>query len=441
MHISSPIKRQKLRLWLSFVAGVLANALLGPSEIFYIYANELQVIFNANKKQVEMFASIQIIGNGIGFVLCTFTDSLNPMCLLVVGFVFTMIGPTVLLMAILDQHMTNNYFIMFGFLCNGLSDSIQIIISQKIIAKNFSSSYRGIIMAIMGESISIGMLLFSIVYYIIPPKNHRFQQLMIFLFFFSVFVYIFCLLFLREVHLETVYTNILPEDDTHDPSLISVEVHPTEVILKNTFLQIVKDPNYQLLAWLSTLAFATGSVLQTNLTVLTQVSGLSRFDSYIFSFVPVFSSIGGIVVGILSDKLRLSLTRIPFLLFSCTLQTLCSFINMFFVQNLAFIVLSVVLTGMSLGALYALISCIVSEMFHIDNYNRNYGMIKGAHAVIALLLQYLFGVFYDDNVSDSKLFCRGLRCTKMGYTMNTIISLIPVLLCLILLKRTALKIT
>ncbi|CAG2201417.1 unnamed protein product [Mytilus edulis] len=190
MHISSPIKRQKLRLWLSFVAGVLANALLGPSEIFYIYANELQVIFNANKKQVEMFASIQIIGNGIGFVLCTFTDSLNPMCLLVVGFVFTMIGPTVLLVAILDQHMTNNYFIMFGFLCN--------------------------------------------------------------------------------VHLETVYTNILPEDDTHDPS---VEVHPTEVILKKTFLQIVKDPNYQLLAWLSTLAFATGSVLQTNLTVLTQVSG------------------------------------------------------------------------------------------------------------------------------------------------------------------------
>ena len=296
-------------------------------------------------------------------------------------------------------------------------------------------------MAIMGESISIGMLLFSVVYYIIPPKNHRFQQLMIFLFFFSVFVYIFCFVFLREVPSETVYTNILPEDDTHDPSLISVEVHPTEVILKKTFLQIVKDPNYQLLAWLSTLAFATGSVLQTNLTVLTQVSGLSRFDSYIFIFVPVFSSIGGIVVGILSDKLRLSLTRIPFLLFSCMLHTLCSFINMFFVQNLAFIVLSVVLTGTSLGALYALISCIVSEMFHIDNYNRNYGMVKGAHAVIALLLQYLFGVFYDDNVSDSKLFCRGLRCTKMGYTMNTIISLIPVLLCLILLKRTALKIT
>ena len=51
MNISSPIKSQKLRLWLSFVAGVLANALLGPSEIFYIYANELQVIFNVNKKQ------------------------------------------------------------------------------------------------------------------------------------------------------------------------------------------------------------------------------------------------------------------------------------------------------------------------------------------------------------------------------------------------------
>ncbi|VDI50521.1 Hypothetical predicted protein [Mytilus galloprovincialis] len=119
MHISSLIKNQKLRLWLSFVAGVIANALLGPSEIFYVYANELQVIFNVNKKQVEMFASIQTIGNGIGFVLCTFTDSLNPMCLLVVGFVFTLIGPTVLWVATLNLHMTNSYFIMFGFLCNG----------------------------------------------------------------------------------------------------------------------------------------------------------------------------------------------------------------------------------------------------------------------------------------------------------------------------------
>ncbi|CAC5360925.1 unnamed protein product [Mytilus coruscus] len=170
MHISSPIKSHKLRLWLSFVAGVLANALLGPSEIFYIYANELQVIFNINKKQVEMFASIQTIGNGIGFVLCTFTDSLNPMCFLVVGFLFTLIGPAVLWVATLDKHMTNSYFIMFGFLCNGLSDSIQIIISQKIVAKNFSSSNRGIIMAVLSESICIGMLLFSVVYYIIPTQ-------------------------------------------------------------------------------------------------------------------------------------------------------------------------------------------------------------------------------------------------------------------------------
>ncbi|CAG2198035.1 unnamed protein product [Mytilus edulis] len=373
MNISSPIKSQKLRLWLSFVAGVLANMLLGPSDIFYVYANEVQVIFNINKKQ-------------------------------------------------------------------GLSDSIQIIISQKIVAKNFSSAYRGIIMAIMGESISIGMLLFSVVYYIIPLKNHRFQQLMIFLFFFSVFVYIFCFLFLREVHLETDYTNILP-DDTHDPILMSEEVHPTDVILKKTFLQIVKDPNYQLLAWLSTLAFATGSVLKNNLTVLSQVSGLSNFDSKMVIYGPVFSSIGGIVIGLLSDKLRQSLTRLPFLLLSCLLQTLCSFINMFFVQNLAFIVLSVVLTGLSLGSLYVLVSSIVSEMFHIDNYNRNYGIIKGGHAVATLLLQYIFGAFYDDNVSDSKLFCRGLHCTETGYTMNTIVSLIPVLLCVILLKRNALKLT
>lgn len=51
MHVYLPVKSHKLRLWLSFVAGVLANALLGPSEIFYIYANELQDIFNINKKQ------------------------------------------------------------------------------------------------------------------------------------------------------------------------------------------------------------------------------------------------------------------------------------------------------------------------------------------------------------------------------------------------------
>lgn len=389
MHLSSLFKSQTLKLWLSFVAGVLANALLGPSEIFYIYANELQVIFDINKKQVEMFASIQTIGNGIGFMLCTFTDSLNPMCFLVVGFVFTLIGPTVLWVATLDQHMTNTYFIMFGFLCNGLSDSIQIIISQKIVAKNFSSSNRGIIMAVMGESISIGMLLFSVIYYNIPSKKHRFQQLMIFLFFFSVFVYIFCFLFLREVHSETDYTNILPEDDSHEHSLTRLDVHSKDIIFKKTFLQIIKDPNYQLLAWLSTLAFATGSVLKTNLTVLSQVSGLSRFDSYIFIYVPVFSSSSGIIVGLLSDKLRQSITRLPFLLFSCVLQTLCSFSNMILVQSKAFIVLSVVLTGTSLGSLYALVSSVVSEMFHIDNYNRNYGMIKGAHAVTTLLFQYL----------------------------------------------------
>ncbi|CAC5360872.1 unnamed protein product [Mytilus coruscus] len=374
MHLSSLFKSQTLKLWLSFVAGVLANALLGPSEIFYIYANELQVIFDINKKQ-------------------------------------------------------------------GLSDSIQIIISQKIVAKNFSSSNRGIIMAVMGESISIGMLLFSVIYYSIPSKKHRFQQLMIFLFFFSVFVYIFCFLFLREVHSETDYTNILPEDDSHEHSLTRLDVHSKDIIFKKTFLQIIKDPNYQLLAWLSTLAFATGSVLKTNLTVLSQVSGLSRFDSYIFIYVPVFSSSSGIIVGLLSDKLRQSITRLPFLLFSCVLQTLCSFSNIIIVQSKAFIVLSVVLTGTSLGSLYALVSSVVSEMFHIDNYNRNYGMIKGAHAVTTLLFQYLFGLFYDDNVSDFKLFCRGLHCTEMGYMMNTIISLIPVLLCVCLLKRTALKIT
>ncbi|CAG2226484.1 unnamed protein product [Mytilus edulis] len=295
MNISSPIKSQKLRLWLSFVAGVLANALLGPSEIFYIYANELQVIFNVNKKQ--------------------------------------------------------------------------------------------------------------------------------------------------EVHSQTDYTNILHEDDNPEPNVSSLNEHSKDVILKKTFMQIIKDPNYQLLAWLSTLAFATGSVLKTNLTVLSQVSGLSSFDSYIFIYVPVFSSIGGIVVGLLSDKLRDSLTRLPFLLVVCVLQTLCSFINIFLVKNKALIVLSAFLTGTALGSSYALVSSVVSEMFHIDNYNRNYGMIKGAHAVTALLLQYLFGVFYDANVSDSELFCRGLHCTEMGYTMNTIISLLPVLLCVCLLIRTPLKIT
>lgn len=70
--------------------------------------------------------------------------------------------------------------------------------------------------------------------------------------------------------------------------------------------------------------------------------------------------------------------------------------------------------GLGIGIIWFFIFIVMSEMFYILNFGRNWGIVLLFVVLLGMVGQYFFGVFYDEQKLENELFCYGLYCVVGG---------------------------
>lgn len=294
-------------------------------------------------------------------------------------------------------------------------------------AAHFADDKRGRIIAAMFVFIDSGMISFTLVYYRAFTKETRFEGLMVVLMVFNAIVYIFCMIFLRA-----------PDKNTE------IEVTETEMTSKMEYEQIRSEKedkyapkqsckevllclDYHLLAWFCSTTFGVSLLISNNMTVLTKEEDLSSFDSVTTLIYPPIVIVTALSFSFISDKVKKRIPRLSFLIIGGTCLSASSLINAFLSTSPVIIIVGLVLAAMGTGMVYTIGPTTMSEMFHIDNFMRNWGLVMLMRALVIIILHIIFGAFYDIEVRAFKgNFCKGLHCTRNGYILTFSVSILAI---------------
>jgi MFS family permease len=205
---------------------------------------------------------------------------------------------------------------------------------------------------------------------------------------------------------------------------------------EQSFWELLLSMDYQLLAILCSSTFAVSLLLSNNLTVLTREEGLSSFDSIITLLYPPLVIITALLFSLISDKAKHRLSRISFINIGGMCLCISSILNAFISTSRTVVVTAVVFGAAGTGIVYTIGPTAMSEMFHIDNFMRNWGLVMLMRAILIIILHVIFGALYDMELKTADaMFCKGLHCTRYGYVVTGGVALVAIGLGICLIVR------
>ena len=299
---------------------------------------------------------------------------------------------------------------------------------------HFSGEKRGRIIALMFIFIDIGMMSFTLVYYKAFTGSMRFDKLMIVVTCFNAFVYLFCMIFLRSSTSDI--SEITVEKEELQSENFTYQPIDADNLKEQSFWELLLSMDYQLLAILCSSTFAVSFLLTNNLTVLTREEGLSSFDLIITLLYPSLVIIAALLFSLISDKAKHRLSRISFINIGGLCLCISSILNAFISTNRAVVVTAVVFGAAGTGIVYTIGPTTMSEMIHIDNFMRNWGLVMLMRAILIIILHVIFGSLYDMELKTADaIFCKGLHCTRYGYVVTGGVALVAIGLGICLIVR------
>lgn len=425
-------KRTNCLRWMSLLAGGLAHAMMASNLIFYVYINDIKARFQYDQKEVEAFASMLNAGIGLGFIPNLIGSKLKSAWVLVIGMVLSISGLLLLWSStkLVSFYEGKSWLMAIYFIICGLGGSVGYIMALRFNAAHFADDKRGRIIAAMFVFIDSGMITFTLVYYRAFTEETRFENLMVVLMIFNGIVYIFCMFCLRPPE-KSSETNI---NETEMVSQIGGNDNISSDADQNLFprqscKELLFNLDYHLLAWFCSSTFGVSLLISNNMTVLTKEEDLSAFDSITTLVYPPIVIVTALSTSFLSDKVKPRIPRLSFLIIGAACLSTSSLINAFLSTSPFIIIIGLVLAAMGTGMVYTIGPTTMSEMFHIDDFMRNWGLVMLMRAIVIIILHITFGAFYDIEVKSFKgNFCKGLQCTRNGYILTFSVSLLAICL-------------
>lgn len=295
-------------------------------------------------------------------------------------------------------------------------------------ATHFDESKRGLVIAAMFVFIDVGMLTFSIIFYQAFTTQTRFENIMLVSAVYGVAVYIYCIAFLKSSF--SIEQEVVPFSDTSGQR---EEYEPIDNSkpLSIPLSKLVCTLDYHLLAWLCSSLFSVSMVLSNNMTVLTKVLDKSHFDVIISILYPLVVIFGALTFSVISDKAKRFFSRVSFLMAGGVFMATASFLNTISGET-ATVFIAIILGAIGTGVVYTLGPAAMSELFHIEDLMRNWGLVMFLRAALVITGHLVFGAFYDMESGSDVMSCQGIHCTRYGYVVNLLVAVLAFVLGLVL---------
>ncbi|XP_061179401.1 uncharacterized protein LOC133187993 [Saccostrea echinata] len=428
----------RVLVWVGFVVGCIAKFVTGSLFVYNVYQDDIKQTFNFSQKDMEIQPSLLNLGLGVGFLPGMLYDKYGPTVTSIAG-LFVSVGSYMLLWSTtryVDFYKTAGGLVGVYFMICGLGSVFTYMVALNTNVINFSDKHRGKIVGGLNCFFAGSPSVFSVIYYhLVQKTNQHAESFASFMAFFAVLfaiVDIICALFLRVYNkTDEVYTvdpsEIINEhqskDETpmknmprHDSQNESDCCAPSNLIPvePKSLKEILVDLDFYLLTGMFSCASSVGLIYLNNLTVISKSVHLDYHDQDFVLIIPITNAILSISIGLASDYFQEKIQRMVIIFLTCFLYVGLSVLAMFLGDNYAALCIATALCGMGTGIIWSLSPTVMSEMFHISNLGRNWGIALLCAALVGMAGQYSFGALYDEKKPENELFCYGLHCVSGG---------------------------
>ncbi|RIA78777.1 major facilitator superfamily domain-containing protein [Glomus cerebriforme] len=154
-------------------------------------------------------------------------------------------------------------------------------------------------------------------------------------------------------------------------------------------------------------------------------------NAHVF-YLSVFSCIGRLTAGFISDmaRLLLKLPRLSFFIISGFWLFLAQLLILFYVDGLDKLLIVTIFVGFGFGNLYSITPIIVSEWFGTKRFGLNWGIIACLPAFGGQLFNLLYGYNNDKHISQN---CLGAECYQSVFYFSSLACLFSICISLGLL--------
>ena len=313
------------------------------------------------------------------------------------------------------------YFVNYAFLdflFTGLGCTMMYISPLSINIPNFEPKSKGKVTGITFCSFYVGCTATSLTFYLYfcngpNPEVADLSGYFLFQAFFQTFAVILCLLFLNHTPPKSRIGN-----DEFDDIDDVIPYQPVENEHKHgTVIKMVSSFNFYLIVIPFVFCSGITLVLYSNIIVYASSFGLADKGMILSVVQYVFSCVGALGTGFLSDWLLDIVPRSTFALATELPLAILYLLSIFFLYKFTFLAIFDVVGLILEGQCYMLASMMISDEFGSRHFGTNWGFTLFLSGVFTFFCEWIFSHAYDDQSSGEQSECYGLSC----YTMSSMI--------------------
>ncbi|KAK3104792.1 hypothetical protein FSP39_010277, partial [Pinctada imbricata] len=400
---------------------------------------------------VEIHSSLLAGGFGLSFLPGILFDRYGPTWIILLGLLLT-VPPYVFLWTASNNvlfYSRNIWLVAIYFLIAGTGSVFVFTTVLTTNIKNFAPKNRSKIVGLLGAVYAGSPSIISVIYYQTLQQSQASDSFGSAMMLFAMCFGCVCLFYIIFLRLDT--KSIQSGSEEILISSVEDQMSSREMKTFNTFereedevqasvgvsvKQLFSDKRYWLILCISGFISVVGTTFRNHLTVITKSVGLSQFDESIVIIIPISDIIACILIGVISDSMRERVPRIYILLLACVSFTVCPILAMIWGNIYWVLCIATVLSGIGTGIFWTIFPAVVSEMFHVNNLGRNWGIAMSLTSLLRWAAQETFGALYDNNTPKDSIYCEsGIACVRSGLFILVISGVLSLVLSVILIIK------
>ena len=339
------------------------------------------------------------------------------------------IDPASVFLVRLQSSMWENW----TFLVSGFGTIFMYLAPISICMNNFPVRMRGSIVGVMTCFHVSGPALFGVIYarfYQDGPIGNVFLPLTIS----SAAANLLSIWILKPLPLQT-------DEDIHKEAKTEVQSvcfytddgsHPANSWYMRLGIGIMKLPVFHVLSWCFLLSIIPEIIIISNLALMGTSFGHRGLATSLLIYGPILGLLITLAVGFMSDRTLNYVSRI-FYVFIGHLPNSLFYILSIFYGDCPYILSGLVLSAFIQNGSHAtIIPTLIAEYFGSHYFMRIWGAELFSGALLAMMLNAIIAVSYQDAIPDGGTNCYGLVCFQTAFILGTVMSGVSLLLCGIL---------